>query len=123
MATLATCILLTMWQVVTPVLAKQADTPPEPITRVWSPITPAVVKRKVEPSWPNPRFNDTQGIIILDVWIDESGAVAYVKIVRSIPLNDPAAIAAVRQWRFTPAMRGGQPIAVIQQVRLQKLFG
>jgi TonB family protein len=78
------------------------------------------VKTRVEPSWPNPALNDTQGTIILDVWIDESGDVAYVKIVRSIPLNDPAAIDAVRRWKFTPAARRGRPIAVVQEVRLQK---
>jgi len=89
-------------------------------TRVWTTIAPAVVKTRVEPSWPNPALNDTRGTLILDVWIDESGDVACVKIVRSIPLNDQAAVDAVRQWKFAPATTGGRPIAVIQEVRIQK---
>jgi TonB family protein len=101
-------------------LASQGQSPP-PSVRVWSAITPAVLKTRVEPVWPNPSLNDTQGAIILDVWIDESGDVAFVQIVRSIPVNDAAAINAVRQWKFAPALRGGRPIAVVQQVRLQKL--
>jgi TonB family protein len=62
-------------------------------------------------------------MILLDVWIDERGNVAYVKIVKSIPLNGPAAIAAVRQWKFSPATRNGKPIAVVQLVGLQKTLG
>ena len=87
---------------------------------MWTTIAPAVVKIRVEPSWPNPAFNDTRGTLILDVWIDESGDVACVKIVRSIPLDDQAAVDAVRQWKFAPATMGGRPIAVIQEVRVQK---
>jgi TonB family protein len=55
----------------------------------------------------------------LDVWIDERGDVACVKVVRSIPVDDQAAIDAVRRWKFVPAAVGGQPIAVVQEVRLQ----
>jgi periplasmic protein TonB len=87
---------------------------------VWTTIAPAVVKTRVEPSWPYPALNDTHGTLILDVWIDESGDVACVKIVRSIPLNDQAAVDAVRQWKFAPATMRGRPIAVIQEVRVQK---
>ena len=87
---------------------------------MWTTIAPAVVKTRVEPSWPNSAFNDTRGTLILDVWIDESGGVACVKIVRSIPLDDQAAVDAVRQWKFAPATMHGRPIAVIQEVRVQK---
>lgn len=87
---------------------------------MWTRIAPAVVKTPVEPSWPIPALNDTHGTIILDVWIDESGNVACVKIVRSIPLDDQAAVDAVRQWKFAPATIAGRPIAVIQEVRVQK---
>jgi protein TonB len=120
MASLLICALLVAGQVVAAPLKPQPDAPPAPTIRVWSPIAPAVVKTRVEPSWPNPAFNDPRGVIMLDVWIDEKGDVAYAKITRSIPLNDQAAIDTVRRWKFTPASRGGQPIAVVQEVRLQK---
>ena len=108
------------WQVVASPLKPLPESPPEPTIRVWSTIALAVVETRVEPSWPNPAFNDTKGTLVLDVWIDESGDVAYVTVVRSIPLNDSAAIDAVRQWKFTPATRGRQPIPVVQEVRLLK---
>lgn len=100
--------------------AVQAQSPPAPIVRVWSAITPAVVQTRVEPTWPGPAVNDTRGTIILDAWIDENGNVPFVQIVKSIPINDAAALNAVRQWKFTPALRNGQPIAVVQEVRLRK---
>ena len=32
-----------------------------------------------------------------------------MKVLRSIPLLDAAAIAAVRQWRYSPLLLNGQP--------------
>jgi TonB family protein len=90
-------------------------------TRVWTTITPATVKNTSGTVLANPAFNDTRGTLILDVWIDERGDVACVKIVRSIPLDDQAAAEAVRQWKFAPATVGGRPIAVVQEVLVQKL--
>jgi protein TonB len=64
--------------------------------------------------------NDTHGTIILDVWIDESGNVSCVNVTRSMPINDEAAINAVRQWKFAPATVRGRPIAVVQEVQVFK---
>ena len=97
----------------------QNQTPP-PTVRVWGQITPPVVKTRVNPVWPSPGVNDTQGIILLDVWIDEHGDVMFVQVVRSIPMNDAAAVTAVRQWKFSPALYNGQPIAVVQLVQVRK---
>ena len=44
------------------------------------------------------------------------GTVADVRIVKSIPPLDSAAAAAVRQWRFKPAMASGQPVAAWVEV-------
>jgi protein TonB len=35
------------------------------------------------------------------------------KVLRSIPLLDAAALAAVRQWRYEPTLLNGAPVAVI----------
>jgi TonB family protein len=82
-------------------------------TRVWSPITPAVVTSRVEPKV---SFGEARGPIVLDVWIDEKGRVTCVRVTRSIPLYNQGVIDAVRQWRFTPATLAGTPVAVVQQV-------
>jgi protein TonB len=39
-----------------------------------------------------------------------------VKVVKSVPLLDRAAIEAVQQWRYTPTRLNGVAIAVIMQV-------
>ena len=43
----------------------------------------------------------------------ESGAVANARILRSIPVFDQAALAAVSRWRYTPTDLNGRPLSVI----------
>jgi TonB family protein len=47
-----------------------------------------------------------QGIVILDIEVDAPGAVLSARVLRSIPLLDAAAVAAVLQWRFQPRAAG-----------------
>ena len=44
------------------------------------------------------------------------GRVDDVQVLRSIPFLDEAAVAAVRQWRYTPTRLNGQPVAVVMTV-------
>lgn len=47
---------------------------------------------------------DVSGLVVLEAILDREGKVeSDVKILKSIPLLDKEAIAAVRQWRFRPA--------------------
>jgi len=57
-----------------------------------------------------------QGIVILEIMLDEQGSVASAKVLRSQPLLDQAAIDAVRQWKFTPTFLNGAPVSVIMTV-------
>jgi periplasmic protein TonB len=47
-------------------------------------------------------------IVILEAIVDRLGRVENVKVLRSVPLLDAAAIAAVRQWRYSPLLLNGQ---------------
>jgi TonB family protein len=120
MLTSLVILLLAAQSPATPVTQHECSSEQTQPARVWTKTTPAVVKTRVEPSWPIPALNDTHGTILLDVWIDENGDVSCVKITRSMPLNDQAAINAVRQWKFVPATLGGRPVAVVQEVRVLK---
>jgi periplasmic protein TonB len=62
-----------------------------------------------------------EGVVILEAVIDARGNVTSVEVLRSIPLLDRAAIDAVRQWRYTPALLNGQavPVVVTVTVRFQ----
>ena len=60
-----------------------------------------------------------QGVVIMEIVIDESGAVADAKILRSIPLLDAAALEAVKQWQFEPTELEGRRVPVIVTVTVQ----
>lgn len=51
--------------------------------------------------------------MIVEAVLDAGGRVAAVRVLRSIPLLDEAALEAVRQWQFEPALVDGQPRAVL----------
>ena len=57
-----------------------------------------------------------QGVVILEAIIGPSGAVTEVKVLRSVPLLDDAAIAAVQQWQYTPTLLNGVPVPIIMTV-------
>jgi TonB family protein len=44
-----------------------------------------------------------QGTVILEVTVDREGNVTAVRVVRSVPLLDQAAIDAVREWKYAPS--------------------
>lgn len=53
------------------------------------------------------------GTVVLAVAINDSGTVDAVKVVRSVePGLDQNAVDAVKQWKFTPATKDGEPVAV-----------
>ena len=57
-----------------------------------------------------------QGIVILEATIGPDGRVQDVRVLRSIPLLDAAAIDAVKQWVYTPTLLNGVPVPVIMTV-------
>ena len=60
-----------------------------------------------------------QGTVILEVVIDESGAVSRVRVLRSEPLLDDAAIEAVKRWRYTPTLLNNVPIPILMTVTVR----
>jgi protein TonB len=56
------------------------------------------------------------GSVIIEAIIGTDGHVRDAKVLRSIPLLDDAALKAVRQWRYTPTLLNGVPVAVIMTV-------
>jgi protein TonB len=52
------------------------------------------------------------GVVIMDVAVDTEGNVADVRVLRSVPMLDNAAIDAVRQWKYTPTLVNGIPTPI-----------
>jgi protein TonB len=70
---------------------------------------PALIER-VEPDYPLLAIRaQVQGVVILEAVVDSQGRVEDVRVLRSIPLLDRAAIEAVRQWRYSPLLLNGKP--------------
>jgi protein TonB len=57
-----------------------------------------------------------QGIVIIEATIDERGFVTDVRVLRSKPMLDEAALMAVRQWRYTPTLLNGVPVRVLMTI-------
>ena len=73
--------------------------------------------RQVEPVYPSiAQTARVQGSVILDATISPAGRVTSVKILRSIPLLDQAAVDAVKQWEFAPTVVNGVAVPVIMTV-------
>jgi TonB family protein len=81
------------------------------VYRVGGSIAPP--KRVDGPVYPpEAREAGIQGVVILEITIDEAGRVGDAKVLRSIPLLDQPAIDAVRRWQFVPSTLNGQAIKV-----------
>ena len=97
-----------------------APTPPpesKPIIRLHSGIKPPQRLVNVAPIYPTMALAvRKEGIVIIDATIDEQGNVTETKILRSIPLLDEAALAAVRQWKFSPTQLNGVAVPIVMTV-------
>ena len=94
--------------------------PPAQPVRVGGQIRAPTQVRKVNPVYPAiAQSARVQGVVILEATIGENGKVKDVKVLRSIPLLDQAAIDAVRQWEYTPTLLNNVPVPVIMTVTVQ----
>lgn len=95
---------------------------------------PVYVGGDVEPpeaiDAPRPRYPELalragrDGLVVLQAVIDRDGMVRDVRVLRGAPFGmAEAAVEAVRGWRFRPARRHGEPVAVYYQltVRFQQV--
>lgn len=67
---------------------------------------------------PIARSARVQGVVVLEAVINERGMVERVKILRSVALLDAAAIAAVKEWRYTPTLLNGAPVSVLLTITI-----
>ncbi|HET7451678.1 MAG TPA: TonB family protein [Thermoanaerobaculia bacterium] len=98
-----------------------AQTPPQAKSapagaplRVGGDVSAPVLVHRVEPVFPDAvrgRYAAASPIL-LEAVISETGEVVRVKVLRSSPPFDAAVVAAVRQWRYRPALRAGRPVPV-----------
>jgi len=92
--------------------------PPAParVVRISSYAAPRLV-RKVAPVYPDLALRaGATGVVVVEAEVDARGHVAAVRTVSGHPLLEPAAIEAVRQWRYQPLLLAGEPTAFVVTV-------
>ncbi|HOW86741.1 MAG TPA: energy transducer TonB [Candidatus Aminicenantes bacterium] len=83
-------------------------------------VNPPRLIKEVAPVFPETaRQAGVEGVVILSVRADETGKVVDAMVLRSIPLLDQAAIDAVRQWIYEPAIVGGKPVPIVFTVTVR----
>jgi len=88
--------------------------------RVGKGVSAPAIVTQVPPTYPEEeRLRRTQGIEIVQLWIDATGAITDVEVLKSLsPVFDAEAIRTVRQWTFRPAQRDGKPVAAVFNLTL-----
>jgi len=75
---------------------------------------------KVEPEYSEEaRKAKFQGVVVLQIVVDAKGNAVQPRVVKSLGLGlDEKAIEAVKQWKFKPGYKNGQPVAVAATVEV-----
>jgi protein TonB len=92
-------------------LAEENDTMGAPVT---PPREDAHQLNNPRPAYPSlSRRLREQGTVLLEILIEPDGSVGEVRIKESSGFKrlDDTAVKAVKQWKYTPAKRGNEPIA------------
>jgi protein TonB len=101
--------------VATPAASARAVPAPSP----WASATedydepPKIVKRTTPVYPPQPFYAGIEGTVEIELVIDQRGLVSRLRVVKSIPGLDEAALNCVKQWRFIPAKKAGLPVESI----------
>jgi protein TonB len=84
--------------------------PVESVVRAAGEIKAPRLVRRIEPDYPEiARQARVEGVVILEATTDVFGRVTGVRVLRSLPLLDAAAVDAVRQWVYEPMVINGRP--------------
>jgi protein TonB len=94
-----------------------ASTSPPTTVRLSSAVASTRLRLAPPPEYPPlAKQARIQGIVTLEVRLSEKGEVTSVRQLTGHPLLAPAAIDAVRRWRYRPYLVKGQPVEVVTTV-------
>jgi protein TonB len=97
--------------------APKSDTGPPQRVRVSQGVSTSLLIKKVAPQYPDDaKQARIQGSVVLQALIDKNGDVADLALVSGHPMLAPAAIKAVKQWKYKPYLLNGQPVNVETQI-------
>jgi protein TonB len=99
----------------TPVAVPKVATPQR--VRVSQGVSAGLLVRRVNPNYPPlARQARIQGQVVLRAVISKDGSIENLTLVSGHPMLAPAAIDAVKQWKYKPYLLNGEPVEVDTEV-------
>jgi periplasmic protein TonB len=98
-----------------PVAVPKVATPQR--VRVSQGVSNGLLIKKVQPAYPPlARQARIQGQVVLHAEISKEGTIQNLQLISGHAMLAPAAIEAVKQWRYKPYLLNGEPVAVETEV-------
>ena len=92
-----------------------AQSKPIPISH----MDPGMLITRIEPRYPDiARRARIQGVVVIGALIGKDGRMVSLNVVSGHPMLVPAALDAVRQWRYRPYVLNNQPVEVETRVEV-----
>jgi TonB family protein len=87
--------------------------------RVSQGVSNGLVVKKVPPHYPEEaRKGRIQGTVVMHAIISKAGDIATLELISGHPALAPAAIEAVKQWKYKPYLLNGKPVEVDTQIQV-----
>jgi protein TonB len=81
--------------------------------RVSQGVSQGLLIRQVKPTYPAlARSARIQGQVVLQAVISKDGSIENLHLISGHPMLAPAAIEAVKQWKYKPYFLNGEPVEV-----------
>jgi periplasmic protein TonB len=99
----------------TPVAVPKVAAPQR--VRVSQGVSQGLLIKKIQPAYPPlARQARIQGQVMLQAEISKDGTIQNLRLISGHPMLAPAAIEAVKQWRYKPYYLNGEPVEVETQI-------
>src|SRR5205807_10555437 len=87
--------------------------------RVSQGVSQGLLVKKTQPAYP-PLLRQAriQGTVVLQAEISKDGSIQNLRLISGHPMLAPAAIEAVKQWKYKPYLLNGEPVEVETQVQV-----
>ena len=98
----------------------EAALPPPRLVHVGGSVREPTKVKHVNPVYPEVAARAmVQGNVVVELHVSTEGRVTEARVLQGIPLLDEAALAAVRQWVYTPPLVDGVPVRLIMTVTVR----
>jgi len=114
-------VLTEIARAVPPTVTKPA--PPQKL-RVSSGVAAGMLVLQIKPQYPRLAMQARiQGTVVLQAVIGKDGTVRDLRLISGHPMLAPAAIEAVKQWRYRPYLLNNEPVEVDTQINVNFTLG